>query len=96
MDLVAYNLYYRARTSDRQLEIDQYLRRNQHHPGFSRMVLFCKSDVPTLPEGTVPVEVVASDERITTAELLHGVKRQDPGLGLQLNAAIALDAERGI
>lgn len=91
MDLVVYSQYYRTRTPDRQLEIDECLRRNLNHPGISRMVLFCESDAPPLPEGTVPVEVVSSDERITYAEWFRWVKRQGSGIGLLLNADIYLD-----
>ena len=46
MDLVVYSQYYRTRTPDRQLEIDECLRRNLNHPGISRMVLFCESKWP--------------------------------------------------
>ena len=91
MDLVLYSQYYRTRTPERQLEIDECLRRNLNHPGISRVVLFCESDAPPVPEGTVPVEVVTSDERITYAEWFRWVKRQDSGIGLLLNADIYLD-----
>ena len=91
MDLVVYSQYYRTRTPDRQLEIDECLRRNLNHPGISRMVLFCESDAPPVPAGTVPVEVVTSDERITYAEWFRWVKRQGSGIGLLLNADIYLD-----
>jgi len=95
MDLVLYSQYYRTRSPERQLEIDECLRRNLNHPGISRVVLFCESDAPPLPEGTVQAEVVESNGRITTAEWFRWVKRQGSGIGLLLSAAIALDAERG-
>lgn len=91
MDLVAYSQYYRTRSPERQLEIDECLRRNLNHPGISRMVLFCESDAPPVPEGTVPVEVVNSDERITYAEWFRWVQRQGSGIGLLLNADMYLD-----
>ena len=91
MDLVAYSQYYRTSSPERQLEIDECLRRNLNHPGISRMVLFCESDAPPVPEGTVPVEVVNSDERITYAEWFRWVQRQGSGIGLLLNAYIYLD-----
>jgi len=91
MDLVLYSQTYRPRTAERQLEIDECLRRNLNHPGISRMVLFCESDAPPVPEGTVPVEVVESNERITYAEWFRWVKRQGPGIGLLLNADITID-----
>ena len=91
MDLVVYSQYYRTRTPERQLELDECLRRNLNHSGVSRMVLFCESDAPPLPEGTVPVEVVRSDERITYAEWFRWVQRQGSGIGLLLNADIYLD-----
>lgn len=91
MDLVAYSQYYRTRSPERQLEIDECLRRNLNHPGISRMVLFCESDAPPVPKGTVPVEVVNSDERITYAEWFRWVQRQGSGIGLLLNADMYLD-----
>lgn len=91
MDLVVYSQTYGTRTTKRQLELDECLRHNLNHPGISRMVLFCESDAPALPEGTVLVEVAASNERITTAEWLRWVKRQNSGIGLLLNAEIYLD-----
>ena len=91
MDIVVYSQYYRTRTPERQLEIDGCLRRNLNHPGISRMVLFCESDAPPVPQGTVPVVVVNSDERITYAEWFRWVQRQGSGIGLLLNADIYLD-----
>jgi hypothetical protein len=91
MELVVYSQYYRTTTPERQLEIDECLRRNLNHPGISRIVLFCESDAPPVPEGTVPVEVVISDERLTYAEWFRWVKRQGSGIGLLLNADMYLD-----
>jgi hypothetical protein len=91
MDLIVYSQYYRTRTPDRQLEIDECLRRNLNHPGISRMALFTESAAPLLPQGTVPVELVNSDERITYAEWFRWVQRQGSGIGLLLNADIYLD-----
>lgn len=91
MDLVVYSQYYRTCAPERQLEIDECLRRNLNHPGISRMVLFCESDAPPLPEGTVPVEVVRSDERSNYAEWFRWVQRQGSGIGLLLNAGIRGD-----
>jgi hypothetical protein len=91
MEIVVYSQYYRTRTADRQLEIDECLRRNLNHPGISRIVLFCESDAPPVPSGTVPVEVIKSDERITYAEWFRWLRRQTTGIGLLLNADIYLD-----
>jgi len=91
MELVVYSQYYRTSTPERQLEIDECLRRNLNHPGISRMVLFCESDAPPVPQGTVPVEVVTSDERITYAEWFRWVQRQRSGIGLLLNAYMYMD-----
>lgn len=46
MDLVVYSQYSRTRTAERQLEIDECLRRNLNNPGVSQMVLFCESKWP--------------------------------------------------
>jgi hypothetical protein len=91
MDLVVYTQYYRCKTADRQLEIDECLRRNLNHPGISKVVLFKESDAPPLPQASVPLEVVESNERITYAEWFRWVKRQGSGIGLLLNADIYLD-----
>ena len=91
MELVVYSQYYRTSTPERQLEIDECLRRNLNHPGINPIVLFCESDAPPLPEGTLPVEVVISDERLTYAEWFRWVRRQGSGIGLLLNADIYLD-----
>jgi hypothetical protein len=88
VDLIAYSQTYRTRTPERQLEIDECLRRNLNNPGISRMVLFSERDVP---QGTVPVEVVASEERITHAEWFRWVQREGSGIGLLLNADMYLD-----
>jgi hypothetical protein len=91
MDLVVYTQTYRCKSADRQLEIDECLRRNLNHAGISRVVLFKESDAPPLPQATVELEVVDSDERITYAEWFRWVKRQGSGIGLLLNADIGLD-----
>ena len=96
MEFDVYSQYYRTRTPEWQLKIDECLLRNLNHPSISRMVLFCESDAPPVPEGTVPVEVVTSDERITYAEWFRWVKLQGSGIGLLLNADINLDEELGI
>jgi hypothetical protein len=90
MNLVVYAQYYRCKTADRQLEVDECLRRNLNHPGISKVVLFKESDAPPLPEASVPLEVVESDERITDAEWFRWVKRQGTGIGLLLNAEAEL------
>ena len=58
------------------------------------MALFTESDAPPLPQGTVPVEVVNSNERITYAEWFRWMQRQGSGIGLLLNADLHLNAGR--
>jgi GDP-L-fucose synthase len=91
MNLTVYTQYYRCKTADRQLEIDECLRRNLNHPGISKVMLFKQSNAPPLPQASVPLEVVESDERITYAEWFRWVQRQGSGIGLLLNADIVLD-----
>jgi len=43
MEITVYNQYYRTRTRERQLELDDCLRRNLNHPGISRMVLSARA-----------------------------------------------------
>jgi hypothetical protein len=91
MKLVVDTQTYRCKSADRQLEIDECLRRNLNHPGISKVVLFKESDAPPLPEATVELEVVESNTRITNAEWFRWGKRQGSGMGLLLNAHIDLD-----
>jgi hypothetical protein len=91
MDLTLYAQTYRASTQGRQQELNECLRRNLNHPGIRKVVLFKESDAPPLPEATVELEVVESNERITYAEWFRWVKRQGSGIGLLLNADIYLD-----
>jgi hypothetical protein len=91
VDLTLYTQYYRCKTSDRQLEIDECLRRNLNHPGISKVVLFREADAPPLPQASMPVEVVERNERITYSEWFRWVQRQDQGIGLLLNADMYLD-----
>jgi hypothetical protein len=84
MEIVVKGLYYRTRTPERQLEIEECLRRDLNHPGISRVVLLCESDASPVPKGTVPVEVESSDERITYAEWFRWVKRQVSVISLPL------------
>jgi hypothetical protein len=89
MQLVVYTQTYRCETADRQREIDECLRHNLNHPGIRKLVLFKESDAPPLPQATVELEVVESNERITYAEWFRWVQCQ--GIGLLLNADIYLN-----
>ena len=91
MELVVYTQYYRFKSTNRQLEIDECLRRNRNHPGISKVMLFKKAAAPPPHEASVPLEVVESDECITYAEWVRWMKPQGAGIGLLLNAAIYLD-----
>lgn len=91
MDVVVYTQYYRAKSTDRQRELDECLQRNLNHPGISRVMLFLESDSPPLPEATVPVEVITSDARMTYAEWFRWVRKQNDGIALLLNSDIYLD-----
>jgi hypothetical protein len=91
MDLVVYTQYYRAKSADRQQELDECLRRNLNHPGINRVMLFLESDSPPLPTATVPVEIIRSNERMTYAAWFRWVQKQDDGIALLLNSDIYLD-----
>lgn len=88
MEIVVYSQYYLIRFPKRQLEIDESLGISLNHPGISRMVMFCDSDVTPWPQGTVPVEVVSSEGQLTYAECFRWVQYQGSGPGLQLLADI--------
>lgn len=67
--------------------------RNLNHPGISRVVLFCESDAPPVPQG----EVVASDERITTADAeQHQSTQRQGGKLIDLEKTKLLHRLRGI
>ncbi len=91
MDLVLCAQYYRCKTADRQLEIDECLRRNLNHPGVSMLVLYKESAAPPLPQASVPLEVVESNERTSCAEWFRSVKRRGSGIGLLLNTDFDLN-----
>ena len=95
MEIVVYSQYYRTKTPDRQAEIDECLYRNLNHPFISKIILFRESDAPPAPKGTVPVEIVDNDNRITYAEWFRWVRRQKTGIALLLNADIYLDEGLG-
>lgn len=80
-----------AYSSRLQLGIDACLRCNLKPPGTKRMVLFCERDAPPVTEGTVQVEVVSSDKRITYAEGFRWAQCQGSAIGLRLNAHNYLD-----
>jgi hypothetical protein len=85
MKLVADTQTYRGKSADRQLEIDECLRRNLNHPGISKVGQFKEAYASPLPQPSVLLQAVESDDRITDAEWLHCVKYQGSGIGLLLN-----------
>jgi hypothetical protein len=91
MALTVSTQYYHCKTSDRQAEIDECLLNNLNHACISKVVLFKEYDAPSLPQASVPLEVVESNERITYVEWFRWVQRQGSGIGLLLNADIYLD-----
>lgn len=95
MDVVVYTHYYQTRTANRQLEIDECLRRNLKHPRISKVVLFKEADAPPLPQASVSLEVVESDEPITYAEWFRWVKHLESGIGLLLNTDMYPDEGLG-
>jgi hypothetical protein len=76
---------------DRQLVIDACLHRNLKQLSISKVVLFKEGDAPPLPQASVPLEVVESNERTNYAEWFLWVKQQCKGIGLLLSADINLD-----
>ena len=59
MRLILYTQYYRARTPERQAELDHCLASNLQHPALDQVVVLREPDAPPLPgEARMPVEVV--------------------------------------
>ena len=88
MRIVVFSQYYRARDPARQREIDACLDQNLNHPLVDKMVLFVEQGAPEIPQGRVPCETIRHDTRLTYADWLRQVPRQENAIALLLNADI--------
>ena len=91
MRLILYTQYYRARSRERQAELDHCLRSNLQHPALDQIVLLREPDAPPLPgPARIPVEEIEEAERLTYASWMRLLQQQRDAIGILLNADIAL------
>jgi hypothetical protein len=88
MRTVLYSQYYRAKTPERQAEIDRCLEINLRHPGLDKVVVLREDDSPPIPKGTVACEVIDSNERLTYSQWLALAKREPEAIALLVNSDI--------
>ena len=97
MRLILYTQYYRARTSERQKELDHCLCSNLQHPALDRVVVLSEPDAPPLPgPAHMEVQELEEAERITYDNWMQRLSQKQGSIGILINSAIVLDAERGI
>lgn len=91
MRLILYTQYYRARTPERQAEIDGCLSSNMQHPALDRIVLLREPDAPGHPgQARMPVDVVVEPERLSYSLWLRLLRDEPDAIGILINADIAL------
>jgi hypothetical protein len=91
MRLILYTQYYRARTPERQAELDHCLRSNLQHPALDQVVVLREPDAPELPRpARMPIEVVEEAERLTYASWMRMLREQQEAIGILINSDIAL------
>lgn len=91
MRKVLYTQYYRAKTSERQAEIDRCLEINLNHSHLDKVVVLREDDAPSIPNGTVACEVLNSNERLTYSQWLRLAKREPEAIALLVNSDIYVD-----
>jgi hypothetical protein len=91
MRLILYTQYYRARTPERQAELDQCLRSNLQHPCLDAVVLLREPDAPDLPgPARMPVQQLEEAERLTYARWMRMLRQEPDAIGILINSDIAL------
>ena len=91
MRLILYTQYYRARTPERQAELDHCLRSNLQHPQLDQVVVLREPDAPELPgEARMPVQVIEEAERLTYAAWMRMLQQESEAIGILINSDIAL------
>jgi hypothetical protein len=91
MRLILYTQYYRARTPERQAELDHCMRSNLQHPALDQVVVLRELDAPPLPgQARMPVEEIEEATRLTYTGWMRLVQQQQDAIGILINADIAL------
>ena len=91
MRLILYTQYYRARTPDRQAELDHCLRSNLQHPALDQVVVLSEPDAPALPgPARMAVQQLEQAERLTYANWMQLLRQEADAIGILINADIAL------
>ncbi len=91
MRKILYTQYYRAKTPDRQAELDHCLRSNLQHPQLDMVVVLHEPDAPALPgPARMPVQLLEDANRLTYASWMRMLKDQPDAIGILINSDIAL------
>lgn len=91
MRLILYTQYYRARTPERQEELDHCLCSNLQHPALDEVVVLREHDAPPLPgPARMEVKELEEAERLTYANWMQRLRQEQGAIGILINADIAL------
>lgn len=91
MRLILYTQYYRARTPERQEELDYCLASNLQHPALDQVVVLREPDAPPLPgPARMDVQELEEPERLTYANWMQRLRQEPKAIGILVNSDIAL------
>lgn len=91
MRLILYTQHHRARTPERQQELDHCLRSNLQHPALDQVIVLREPDAPALP-GPSRMEVQQLEEAnpLTYSTWIQLLSQEQDAIGILINADIAL------
>jgi Exostosin family len=90
MNIILFCQYYRTRDPKRQEEIDACLRGNLNHSEIDRAVIFVEPGAPALPPSRAKVDVIPQSQRLTYADWLRLMRKEQDSIGILVNADIEL------
>jgi hypothetical protein len=91
MRLILYTQTYRARTPERQAELDHCLRSNLQHPALDQVVVIREPEAPPLPgPARMSVQEIEDAERLTYARWMRLLQQERDAIGILINADTAL------
>jgi len=91
MRLILYTQYYRARTPERQEELDHCLASNLQHPALDQVVVLREPDAPPLPgPARMDVQELEEPERLTYSNWMQRLRKEPKAIGILVNSDIVL------
>lgn len=91
MRIILFTQYYRARTPERQAELDHCLSTNLQHPVLDQVVVLREPDAPSLPgPARMDVQEVDHAERVTYSHWIQRLMQETNAIGILINSDIAL------